>query len=1234
MNFNTLVNRAVFLLFRIRSHDRKGPFQFGVIMKLIIFFTIAASLQATAGALAQRITISVKNETLKGVLKEIRKQSGYSFIYSDLDMKGAKAVTLDIVNKEIAQVLPVLFNNQSLTYSIDGKFINISSSPVKSTVNSSVIAKESLMQGAITGYIFDQANNPLAGASVQIRGTQYATKTDTKGHFFFSIRPDNSMLIISFLGYKPIEISTDQDLSHIQMSSLTNNLEEVNVVFSTGYQSIAKERSAGSFAKPSKEQLVNRSNSLNLIQNLDGLVPGLTVNNSPGSDNILIRGLSSINSNRSPLVVVDGIPVADINAINPQDVEDVTVLKDATAASIWGAKASNGVIVITTKRGSNTEKIAINYDAFINFQGKPDLSYLPVLSSKQYIQSAREIFDPVVYPWNLASSYQTGSVGVPPHEQILYDQYRGLISQELADKRLDSLASINNTEQIRNLWFRNASLLNQNLSLAGGSKFYQFYGAFSHSGTRSNIPGASNNIYKFNIRQDFNFYDRVKLFLITDVSNAKQSAPRNVQIDSRFYPYQLFSANGTDLSMPYVGTLSDPTRLDAERRSLIGLDYVPFLDRELAQSKSSSLLNRIVGGATVKIFQGLRYEGTFGYTSGKNKSTLYDDNRSFVQRMELVNFTVVNPSTGIPTYYLPVSGGKYAITNSGRRDWTIRNQLSYDQNWDGLKHQATILVGQELQEQLNTLDRTTVRGYNGQLLNAAPIDYAALSLGLNGTVIPNTLNRSVLPNDNFFQSEVQTRFKSYYANGGYTYQQKYTVNGSWRLDKSNLFGLETAAQSKPVWSAGVKWNVGEESFVKKRNIFQSLALRGTYGITGNAPTPGSASSFNILTSSTIASLPGGRSYSIASPANPNIAWEMTTNLNLGLDFSVLKDRLSASVDYYQRNTKNLIGQMPVNSLTGYTIIVGNYGDLNNHGLDLNIRSTNLIKGNFRWSTLLNLAYNKNKITKLNYATPLVTGQQFINGRYFEGYPAFALFAYRYAGLDNLGDPQIYLNDGSITKSRNVAMKDDMAYMGSAQPLWNGGLTNSFSYKGWRLDVNMIFNFGHVMRRDVGDFFAGRLIGTDALLRSQGAYSSAINLAQGNINAIFMDRWRQPGDEHLTDVPSYVSSTALSNSRRDINYYSYGDLNVISASYVKMRDITLAYSLPQNILDRLHSKQITLRAQVSNIMLWKANKFGIDPEFQGANLIPGVSGVPDSFSSVNRSLRTMQGTVTFGAHLSF
>ncbi|WP_312191848.1 carboxypeptidase-like regulatory domain-containing protein, partial [Sphingobacterium sp.] len=265
-------------------------------MKLIIFFTIAASLQATAGALAQRITISVKNESLKGVLKEIRKQSGYSFIYSDLDMKGAKAVTLDIVNKEIAQVLPVLFNNQSLTYSIDGKFINISSSPVKSTVNSSVIAKESLMQGAITGYIFDQANNPLAGASVQIRGTQYATKTDTKGHFFFSIRPDNSMLIISFLGYKPIEISTDQDLSHIQMSSLTNNLEEVNVVFSTGYQSIAKERSAGSFAKPSKEQLVNRSNSLNLIQNLDGLVPGLTVNNSPGSDNILIRGLSSINS--------------------------------------------------------------------------------------------------------------------------------------------------------------------------------------------------------------------------------------------------------------------------------------------------------------------------------------------------------------------------------------------------------------------------------------------------------------------------------------------------------------------------------------------------------------------------------------------------------------------------------------------------------------------------------------------------------------------------------------------------------------------------------------------------------------------------------------------------------------------------------------------------------------------------------------------------------------------------
>lgn len=1229
MNFNTLVNKVVFPLCRILLLGRKGPYNFGIIMKLIIFLTLAASIHATAGALAQRITLSVKDKALKEVLQELRKQSGYSFIFNDLDMKGSKVVTLKVIDKDVTDVLPILFSNQPLVYSIEGKFINITASS-----NQPKILRQDIKQRGISGRIFDEDNKPLVGASINIKGSQYSSKTDNQGRFVFNEKPSNSILIITFLGYKTLEISADEDLSHIKMSSSTNNLEEVNVVYSTGYQNLAKERSAGSFSKPNKDLLVNRSNSLNLIQNLDGLVPGLTVNSSPGSDNILIRGLSSINSNRSPLIVVDGIPVSDINAINPQDVEDVTVLKDATAASIWGAKASNGVIVITTKKGNNNDKIAIHYDAFMNFQGKPDLNYLPVLSSKQYIQTAKEIFDPIVYPWNLASAYQAGSVGVPPHEQILYDKYRGLISNELADKRLDSLSSIDNREQISDLWFRNASLFNQNLSLAGGGKVYQFYGGFSHSGIRSNTPGASNNVYKFNIRQDFNFYDRVKLFLITDVSNGKQNLSRNVQIDSRFYPYQLFRNDTGDLSMPYVSVLSDPTRIDAEKKSLIGLNYIPLADRGLAEEKGTSLLNRIVGGGSVKILEGLTYEGTFGITFGKNKTTFYDDNRSFVQRMELVNFTVVNPTTGVPTYYLPVSGGKYSVTNSSRRDWTVRNQLTFDHSWDDLKHQTTILVGQELQEQLNKLDRITVRGYNGQLLNAAPIDYALLSLGLNGTVIPNTFNRSVLPNDNFFQSELQTRFKSYYANAGYTYRRKYTINGSWRLDKSNLFGLETAAQSKPVWSAGLKWNLGDEQFVKNTNIFQSLALRGTYGVTGNAPTPGSASSFNILTSTTVASLPGGRSYSISSPANPNIAWEMTNTLNLGLDFSVFNDRLSASFDYYQRNTKNLIGLMPVNSLTGYSIIIGNYGDLKNQGLDVNIRSSNIVSDNFRWSTILNLAYNKNRITKLNYATPLVTGQQYINGRYFEGYPAYALFGYKYAGLDNMGDPQIYLNDGTITKSRNVAMKDDMEFMGSSQPLWNGGLTNTFAYKGWRLDVNMIFNFGHVMRRDVGDFFSGRLIGTDALLRLQGAYSSAINLAQGNINSIFLDRWKQPGDENLTSVPSYLSSTPLSDSRRDVNYYSYGDLNVLSASYIKMRDITVSYSLPKSILDRLRSKQITLRAQVSNIMIWKANKMGIDPEFQGANLIPGLSGSSDSFSSVNRSLRTMQGTITLGAHLSF
>jgi TonB-linked SusC/RagA family outer membrane protein len=1183
-------------------------------MRLTTVLLIASMLQVSAATFGQRITLNQKNVELESALKEIRKQSGFSMIFDGRVLPPKQRINTTLQNASLDEALSSVLKGLNLTYKIEGKIITIQKTEKSSFLDEMI---KRLQDIDVKGKIVDETGKGLIGASIRVKGTSKAITTDQNGAFNLTNVDENATIVISYLGYETKELKAAKDLGTVALAVMTGNLEEVSIV-NTGYQRIARERSAGSFGKPDHEIMRNRSSSMNVIQRLEGLVPGLTINNAPGGGGVLIRGLSSINSNRTPLIVVDGIPVSDINSVNPQDVADVTVLKDATAASIYGARASNGVIVISTKKGKPSERLSINYDGFISFQGKPDLGYQPSLNSQQYIQAARDVFDPVAYPWNTVSAAPRGfsNVGVPPHELILYNQYRGLITQAQANKSLDSLASISNNGQIEDLWYRNASLMNHTLSLSGGGKVHSLYGSLAYTDTKTNQPGAKNKGYKINLRQDFNFTKFLKAYLITDLTNNIGSSPRDVSVTNRFYPYQLFQdEQGNSLSMPYVGAFTDAARADASARGRIDLDYKPLDDAQLADNRNNSLLNRITGGVTVNLIKGLRYEGVYGYIRGHYKNTLYDDNSSFVQRNELLQFTVAaNPSV-TPVYYLPVTGGKFFTSNAIQRDWTIRNQFVYDQEFQNGRHQLTALLGQEAQEQLLTTNESTVRGYSRQLRSGIPIDYAALSLGIQNPVFINNLGRSVLPADFYFEREGQTRFNSYYANTAYMFLSKYSLNASWRIDKSNLFGLERGAQNRPLWSAGVKWLISGEPFFKEMLFVNKLALRATYGVTGNAPVPGTASSYDILSSLASASLPGGRSFSIATPGNPKLSWESTATFNAGMDFALFDNRLSGSIDYYRKTTEDLIGQLGVNPLTGYSSIVGNFGNLRNNGIEASISSTNIDIRNFRWTTQLNLAYNKNKITELKLQAPVTTGEQMVNQIYFPGYSAFALFAYRYAGLDAMGDPMIHKADGSSTKARNVSVPADISYIGTSQPPFSGGLSNTFTYKGFSLGFNAIFNLGHKMRRDVGNYFTGRLIGTNVLSLNAGRYTSAINLNQGNVNAIFNERWRQPGDENFTNVPSYVSSTSVSTSRRDIGYYVNGDLNVLDASYIKMRDITLSYSLPKSLVKTLNAGSVTFRMQVSNLMLWKANKYGIDPEFGGG-------------------IRNMQGIVTAGAHVSF
>lgn len=1171
-----------------------------LIMKLSAILLTAIALQASARTMSQTVTLNVRNESLANVIREIRVQSGYDFFFSSDLMQKTIPVTLQVKNAGIEEVLKKCLAGLPITYHIENRVVMLKEAAEVKTANYAAFLPP---PQEVKGRITDSAGMPLEGAAVRLKKESKTVYTNSRGEFTLSGASGGMDIVVSYIGYTTRELTVPENYEGVLAIVLrtdVNKLSEISIV-SNGYQVLPKERSAGSFGKPDMAIVNSRTFSMSAIQRMEGLVPGLVINNTPGAtlNPILVRGLTTVGTevvpglglygagtDRSPLYVVDGIPITDPNMINPQDIADMNVLRDATAASIWGARAANGVIVITTRKGNSNSRIKVQYDAFANFQGKPNINYYPGMNSRQMIAAAEEIFDDNLFPWASSVSYPDYSFGMPPHEKLLYDLKKDAATAQAARKSLDSLGGIDNRQQIKDLLYQNAFLSNQTLSVSGGQQQYSFYGSLSYTRNRDYMPGSGSNAYKINLRQNLALGSRINFDLVTDITNTFGSAKRPVSVDSRFYPYQLFrDASGRNLDMAYMKALSDSVRMDYQNRSKINLGYVPLDELNYGYTKTEQLFNRNVLNVKVKLLEGLSFSGTYGYSKTTTKREAYDDKKSYDVRYELVQFTVAPTANSTPVYYLPTTGGTFASSNVNLNSWTIRNQLNYDKSWNKLKHQLTLLAGQEIQEQKTVALSSKVRGYNDQLQSYMLLDYVTLSaMGVPGTIIPNAWFTSILNEDYFGRSESLSRFRSYYANGAYTYNRKYSLNGSLRFDKSNLFGIDQSAQNRPVWAAGTKWNIASEDFMTDVSFVNNLALRATYGVAGNAPIPGTAASADILARYPSTLLPNGGGYYIATPANRKLTWESTKTLNLGVDFSLANNRLSGSVDFYEKKTTDMLGYLTANALTGYASVLGNVGDMYNKGIELSLTTINISGRNFRWSSMVNMSYNKNKITRVAPAYATTSGSTRMYQQYVPGYAAFAVFAYKYAGLDNVGDPQIYLADGTVSKTPYITTPDDVKYAGTTQPVWSGGFSNTFSYKGWSVNANIILNMGHVMRRETNSLFTGR---------------PSHALFGGNFNKEFNDRWKKAGDETSTSIPAYVADANTSYSRRDVSYYQYADINVISAAYAKLRDISLSYQLPAAFSRKIRAEQVVLRAQLTNLMLWKANKYGIDPEFNDA-----------------------------------
>lgn len=1163
-----------------------------------IILLVCAWLITLTTAMAQQkkslVTLVCNNTPLPTALAKVEQQSGYYKINYDYAQVAKYKVTASIKRQDAVKAVNTLLDGLPLKAEADGRFIHIQPASKAQPKKAKPARMRTVPKGSAMGRIVDSHGEPLVGVNVIKIGGSVGTITDMEGNFVLSNVKENDVLVCTYIGMDGVKVKATGRPMEIIMHASNHTLDDVVV---TGYQTLSKERSAGSFGTVKGEDVSAKMLTTNsILDGLEGLTTGLSVNHGYGADRYIIRGITSINSTRSPLYVVDGVPLDESlveEMVSSNDIQNVTVLKDATAASIWGSQAANGVIVITTKHGQRESKMRISYNGSITSYGKPDYSYYKLMDGKTFMKNAQEMFDEYsdTYSYDAVQGSTYGASHdlcyrgelpvVWPHEQAMYDYKNGNITLEERDARLNYLAGLDGRGQYEKYFMSNKFYTQHNLSLSGGSDRHTYFLSINYKGDKGNNKDWTDKV-NVNAYQDFRLTKWLKWDITVNASFGNRSAKVNPFVEDNvmrnsvlkmdtysgdvYYnlPYNIFKdANGWVDQSPMV--LASSARQTAEQITGVDLTFHPVDDFNSSSDKTINTDIRLNTGLTVNLLKGLKYEGRFQYSRIHSKREIFRPSNSYAVREERAQ----TYSTIDGAFRVPEAGGHFQLSNNVTSDWTLRNQLNYDGEFNDGKHQITAIAGTEVRSYCNTGYTNYLRGYDMQTMIAQPYDVYALRDWMYDIPMGSA---AAARSTTYAQTESAKKYFSLYANAAYTYDYKYTVNASMRIDQSNLFGSEPSNQYKPIWAVGAAWKISDEKFMKSFTWMDELKLRASFGFAGNSPQPGTGGRYDILgaTSSRFFTTTG---YNIITPANDKLTWEKTRTINLGFDVRLLRNRISLSFDYYDKYTKDLIGDMNLNPTTGWLTTTGNLGEMSNRGLEISLNTTNIQTKDFQWRSMLTFSTNKNKIEKLDVVEPLTLASDVLYQNYVEGYPVGALFSYRYAGLNSEGRPQAYDENGNIVEGYDVQdlKKEALVYSGTTVPKFYGALTNTLSYKNFELSFMLAYNFGAKMRKDSPKFY-GRV--------------------GSNLLASYDKRWRKPGDEAFTDIPRY-------NARYDYSMatyvYTLADTHILDASYIRLRNLSISYQLPYNLCHKLGIESVKLTGQIGNLFLIAFNHEGIDPE---------------------------------------
>lgn len=1051
----------------------------------------------------------------------------------------------------------------------------------------------------VTGSVFDKADNqPVIGATIAVMSAQgtvaHGTTTDLDGKFKLEVPSGTQNLTCRFMGYTTttIHLQTGKDNYTVYME---NDSKQLNELVVTGYQAIDRRKltSAVTTIKMSDE-IIGGVN--NIDQALAGQIAGLssvTSSGSPGAPvKLRIRGTASLSGTQDPLWVLDGIPLegtdipsmedlqdidniyqTSIAGINPQDIESITVLKDAAATAIYGARAANGVIVITTKKGK-AGKPQINFSMKLTYNPKTDIDRLNLLNSDEKVDLELGLLQSdytyrenkgdvarIIAGYGLTDAYKAGG-------------WNALSPEAQAD--INALRAVNT--DWNDILFRGVFNQEYNVSLSGGSEKATYYSALGYYVEQGNVESVKNDRFNLTLKTDYRINSKLKVGASVFANRRKQ---RSYLTYNEGFTNPVYYSR---IANPYMRPFDDEGNYiyDTNVQHRQGDDIVPdfniFEERANTSNENTFTSLMSIFDAEFKWNEHFKVTSQFGLQWDENMIEKYAGQDSYAMRREKEQHQY-NGTTVLP------EGGSNKITENHSSQWTWKAMAEYQNRFKDI-HELELMAGTEIRHNEDKSLYSAVYGYDARTLTSKPI------------IFPNEEKAESVPLHT--ETYLENAFVSWFATGSYTLLHRYTLGGSIRFDGSDIFGVAKKYRYLPLYSVSGLWRISDEPFMKNVTVINNLGLRASYGLQGNIDKNTSPYLIGIYDQTTI--LPGNSEDAIrpSSAPNPDLRWEKTQSANIGMDLSLWDNIISLSVDYYYRKGTDLIGLRMLPLETGYTSTTVNWAQMENEGVEVALTTRNIHTKDFTWFTNLNFGYNDNTVLRETVAENAIRPSR-------EGYSVGAIFAYKTAGLDDEGYPLFLTQDGrkvtatEFFKLNNAGastlsaeeQRNLYSYIGSTEPKVSGGFMNTFKYKRVTLGINCIFNFG-------------------MYVQTTPTYDPT-NYDRGlNSNQDILNRWTP--DHTNTTLPKLMTE----NDGRTGEYLRYKEQNLFreldiwvkKQNYFRFESIRLGYELPEKWLKPVGIKSASVSLEGRNLWVIASNYHNyLDPETMGN---PYAAPIPKSF----------------------